>query len=402
MNMPILPESLKAELLAIDPANITVNEIARLFGYTTKKGSFDIAPPRIDPRAKVHLEPGEYINTDAVDTNAGIVLFNKLMVEEPGIQSIIPGGFYNEVITKKQLGKIMKLLGDAVRNDKIPLEPAVTIFLRNYENWGLRLVPIFSPSYSMGMVKPNKKMREETERRLKNADLTRTEDMIELEDELVGYAHKVTAGEAGKTLFDSGSRGSFENDFKNMALFIGPTQNPVTGKYDFMTSNYMSGQKKEDLVAAGNITVNAEYPKAIGTARGGYITKQIYAVLQTLIIDEDGTDCGTKSGLRTTLTKENINQFIDLNIMTTKGPMVITEENAPKLIGKKALIRTPMGCTGEKICSVCAGRSLYKVGIFTMGLLMTTTSNNMLKKNMKLRHSMKMAVNRVDVDKLIL
>ena len=49
----------------------------------------------------------------------------------------------------------------------------------------------------MGMVKPNKKMREETERRLKNADLTRTEDMIELEDELVGYAHKVTAGEAG-------------------------------------------------------------------------------------------------------------------------------------------------------------------------------------------------------------
>ena len=93
--------------------------------------------------------------------------------------------------------------------------------------------------------------------------------MVDIRNELLDVARDTIKCDPGKTLFDSGSRGSFDNDFGNMFVAVGPVENPVTGQFDFMKSNYIGGISKEDLVAAGNIIVNAEYPKAIGTAKGG-------------------------------------------------------------------------------------------------------------------------------------
>lgn len=400
--MAVLSDKLKQELLALDPNQMTVDSIAADFGWTVKKGSFDRIPPKFNTKDIVHLKAGEWINEKDEDTTVGIILFNKLMVEGSGIQSVVPGGFFNEVVTKKKFSKLMGYVSDGLLMEKIQIQPMVADFLRNYENWGLRLTPIFAPSYTMGMVKPNPELRKAVDEGFANADLKRTEDMIKLEDDLVKIADDVTKKDPGKTLFDSGARGSFENDFKNMTVFIGPVKNPVTGDFDFMTSSYMNGLKKEDLVGAGNLIVNAEYPKAISTGRSGYLTKQLYAVLQTMIVDEDGTDCGTKAGIRDTITEDTANWYIDQYVMTTKGPLLLTSENIDKFIGKKCLIRTPMGCTGDKICSVCAGKRLYRMGTRTMGLLAVNVSSTFLNKNLKLRHSMKMNVAKVDVNKLVI
>lgn len=402
MHMAVLSDIKKMELLKLDPNTITVDQISKLFGYTCKSGTFDVTPPYFDTKDTVHLEANEYINEEAIDTTVGSILFNKLMVEGSGITKIIPGGFYDGEINAKMFDKMVGLISVAVREEKISIEPTVVEFLRNWENWGLRLVPIFSPAYTMGLIKPDPTLRKLTDETLAKANLDRVEDMIKVEDELVAAAHKITDGDVGKSVFTSGARGSFENDYKNMSVFIGPVQNPVTGKYDFMSSNYMTGLKKTDLVGAGNLIVNAEYPKAIATARGGYITKQLYAVLQTLTVDEEGTDCHTKAGIRVVLTADNGHWFEDQYIMTTKGPVLLTSELAPKLYGKSVLVRSPMGCTSKKICSICAGHRFYQMGVYTMGLLMVNVSNTLMNKNMKLRHSMKMKVDTVDIDHLII
>lgn len=397
-----ISDKAKAELLALDPEKLTVNMITKLFGYTTKKGSFEVIPPKFVTTDILSLKAGEYINTTDIETTVGSVLFNKLLVEGSHIESIIPGGFYNEEMVAKKFDKFCQIVADAVRADKIPIDPTLVTFLSNYENWGMRLSPIFSHSYSMSMIKPNPKMKETTEKTLAKTNLKTTEGMIQVEDELVKVADQLTEGDYGKTIFMSGARGSFANDFKNMALFIGPIQNPVNGQYDFMTSNYIGGLKKQDLVGAGNIVVGAEYPKAIGTARGGYITKQLYAVLQTLVVDDELVDCGSKSGIRVTLTPQNASDYEDQYIMTTKGPYWLSAENISKFYGKSVLVRSPMGCISDKICKVCAGKRFEQMGISTMGLLLVNVSNTMMNKNLKLRHSMKMNVDVVDVDKLVI
>jgi len=397
-----ISDQAKAELLALDPDNLTVNEINHLFGNTTKLGSFEVVPPKFKTTDTLHLKANEYINKTDIDTTVGSVLFNKLLVEGSGIVDIIPNGFYNEEMTAKKFDKFCQIVADAVRAGKIPIDPCLFTFLQNYENWGMRLAPTFSHSYSMTMIKPNPKMKQITETTLNKTNVKSAESMVEVEDKLVDVADKITDGDYGKTIFQSGARGSFANDFKNMALFIGPVQNPVTGEYDFMTSNYIGGLKKQDLVGAGNIVVGAEYPKAIGTARGGYITKQLYAVLQTLVVDKEGTDCHSKSGIRVTLTPANAKDYEDQYIMTNKGPLWLSAEVLPKFYGKSVLVRSPMGCVGDKICSICAGKRFNQMGIETMGLLLVNVSNTMMNKNLKLRHSMKMNVDVVDVDKLII
>ena len=86
--------------------------------------------------------------------------------------------------------------------------------------------------------------------------------MTEIEDELVADSRKILKNDTGMTLFDSGARGSFDNDYKNMNLMVGPVKIPGTDDFDMITSNYIEGIKKDEIVAASNSLVSAVYPKA--------------------------------------------------------------------------------------------------------------------------------------------
>ncbi len=265
----MISEELKKELLLLKIEDLTISFITKNFGYTTKKedGKFIITPPKFDTKLNVNLAAGEYINKEAVSTTVGIILFNKLLIENK-ISNIIPNGFYNEVMTKKQFGEIMSYVSSALNKKLIKINPTVIDFLKAYEFYGLKLVSIFSPSYTMGIMKPNKEVMAEREKLIRESKLETVQDMSHLEDKLVSKAREILKNDPGMTLFDSGSRGSFDNDYKTMSVAVGPVENVVTGKFDFVKSNYIDGLQKEDLVAAGNIVVTSEYPKAVGTQFG--------------------------------------------------------------------------------------------------------------------------------------
>ena len=400
----ILSNELKKELLAIKSKDLTINKIAELFGRTTslkdKKKSFAVREPKFNPQAKFTLQAGEYINKETITTSVGIFLFNKLMVEGM-LEDVVPGGYYNEICNKKKFEALTDMVAAAIMSQKIQIKPTVVDFVNAYEFWGLGLVAVFASSYSMETIIPNKQLAKKKEELLKNAPDHSLATLSQIEQTLIKEADRLTEGSPGKFLFDSGARGSFSNDFKNMAISIGPVENPITNTYDFMTSNYMDGIKKEDIPAAANSIVNAEYPKAIGTAVGGYFAKSLYSVFQTMAIDEDGSDCGTNRGLNIVLTKGNLNDYIDQYIIDGKD-LVLVEENLPaKYMNHSVALRSPMYCLNDKLCSKCAGKRFFKVGITDIGLTVPALAGSLQNAQLKRRHSMEVKMHYIDENEIL-
>lgn len=402
----ILSNELKKELLAIKSKDLTINKIAELFGRTTsmkdkgKKSVFDVREPKFNPQAKFTLQAGEYINKETVNTTVGIFLFNKLMVEGM-LEDVVPGGYYNEIVDKKKFSKLTDMVAAAIMSQKIQIKPTVADFLNANEFWGLGLVSIFATSYSMETIVPNKELEAKKVELLKNAPDNDLATLSKIEQTLIKEADRLTAGSPGKFLFDSGARGSFSNDFKNMAVSIGPVENPITKEFDFMTSNYMEGIKKEDIPAAANSILNAEYPKAIGTAQGGYMSKVLYSVFQTMGIDEDGTDCGTNNGLTVVLTKDTLRDYVDQYIIDGKKLVLIDEELPVKYMNHPVQLRSPMYCISDKLCSKCAGKRFYKVGITDIGLTVPSMSGALQNAQLKKRHSMEVKMHYIDENELL-
>ena len=404
----ILSDELKRELLAIKSKDLTINKIAQLFGKTTsmkdkdksKKSVFDIREPKFNPRAKFTLQAGEYINKETVTTTVGIFLFNKLMVEGM-LEDIVPNGYYNEICNKKKFEDLMDMVAAAIMSQKIQIKPTLVDWLTAYEFWGLGLVSIFATSYSMETIIPNKELEAKKNELLKNAPDNDLATLSQIEQTLIKEADKMTEGTPGKFLFDSGARGSFSNDFKNMAISIGPVENPITGEYEFMKSNYMEGIKKEDIPIAANIIVNAEYPKAIGTAVAGYFAKQFYSVFQSMTIDEDGSDCGTNKGLSVVLTKGNLRDYVDQYIMDGKKLILIDEDLPSEYMNHTVMLRSPMYCMSDKLCSRCAGKRFYKVGISDIGLTTPALTGSISNAQMKKRHSMEVKMHEIDENEIL-
>ena len=401
-----LAEDKKRKLLALDPTNLSIRDITKLFGYSTssrkdKKAAFEIKGPEYNLRDKVMLKAGEYINTSDIQTTVGKILFNKLMVEGTELTKVVPGGFYNVEVNAGKMKGLNKIVANGVMQGVYPVVPTVSDYLKKFEFWGLCLVTILSPSYSIETIIPNKKLEERKRELLGNARSHNIADLTQVEDQLVDEAAKILKGTPGMYMFESGARGSFSNDYKNMQLAIGAVENPITGEYDFMKSNYMSGIRKEDIPAAANSVVNAEYPKAINTATGGYMTKQFYAVFQSLMVDEPGSDCGAKYGLPIVLTLDNLEDYADQYIIDGKDLVLITPDLPTKYLNHTIQIRSPMYCCGEKLCNKCAGERYYKIDVTNMGLGSNKLSGVLQNSSLKLRHQLRIFVDRPDAEKLL-
>lgn len=396
----------KQELLALKQEELSVSLMSKLFGKTAKKidGKWQIQPPKFDTKSPLHLDAGEYINQKEVDTTVGSFLFNKIMVEGM-LEPVIPNQYYNEVVNKKGFKKLVGMLSEGLMMGKIQIDPTLIKWLKQYEFYGMKAVTIFSPSYTEGLLKKNISVTKEKEKLLKEkkGELSPSE-MTEIEDTLVKKSHEILKKDPGLTLYDSGGRGSFDNDYKNMNLMLGPVAVPgEEGQFDMITSNYIEGLQKSDLVAAGNMVVNAAHPKAIGTQVSGYQTKQYYAAYQSIQCDEEGTNCGTKMGLNIFLTEDEISDYYFQYIIKKDGTTeLLTPDNKDKYLNKKVKLRSPMFCKTDKVCSICAGQRYYTMGIKNAGLTTGRISNTLLNASMKNFHVAKVNFDEVNLSDLLI
>lgn len=401
----MLNDIFKKELINIKKNDLTITFLSENFGKTCEhtEDGVKIVLPKFDTEEEVVLEAGEYINKSKIDTTVGSILWNKIFIEGR-FEQFIENGFYNGEINKKTFNKFINTLLPHFRQKRISIETWIDL-LKDWEFYGLNACFIFSPSYTMNIIEPQKEIID-----LKNKLLDEagdTNDMIKLvqiEDQLTSKAKDVLKDDSGYPIYASGARGSFDNDYKNISVSLGVTQNLVTGNFEFVKNNYIDGLQKEDIVAMGNTLVGSEYPKAVGTADAGYLTKKFYTLFQDIVIDEIGTDCGSTVGFSTTLTKENIDSYLYQNMITPKGLVNLHDDNKNEYIGKTVEFRSPMYChnTNGKKCAACMGTRYYDLDIENAGLTAGKISNDLLNKGMKFRHSMKQELYELKPEKLLL
>lgn len=83
--------------------------------------------------------------------------------------------------------------------------------------------------------------------------------------------------------------------------------------------------------------------------------KKLSAVGQTISQGEKDSDCGTKKVLELEVTNHNSDLILYRYIIERGRKVLLTKENIDNYIGKTVKMRSPMYCTNDKICNICAG-----------------------------------------------
>lgn len=402
---------LKSELLALKKEDLTVDFLVSKIATTTKatkdprtgKRGFIRQKPQWDLQDTMILNPGEYINIKKEETTVGIFLVNKLLFEGT-VADILDGHYVNETMTNKTFGGIMDRISIALMEDKIPLNPNVVKFIQAFEFYGLMLCSAVSPSFTPAIFTVQDEVRKERDAMFAKCNgKPNLSEAVKIEDSLVKMAKDRLKGDPGMDLFDSGARGNFDDNYKMMSIMVGPVRNPSTGKYDIVKSALTDGVHKDELTAMANTVVNAAYPRAVGTAEGGYITKQYYAVYQSIQVGEAGSDCGSKGYLPVFLTSSNFKSYTWQYIVGKDGSLtLLTNENAPKYFNQLIYLRSPIGCLSPKICNKCIGERFFKLGVENVGLTTGRLPNSIMNTSLKAFHNTKVHFSKVDPDKLLI
>lgn len=253
MGRQLNPEA-RAELLALTYEDITFEKLLDLFSSKSERvnGKVVVKPPRIKVDDETILKPKECFNKTEVRTTAGQIVWNKFMIEQ-NFADIV--GYVAEAINGGKMKQIENILSEALLNDKITVESMVQ-FLDDSQWLSKQFHVVICGSFTMETLKPNPKVVKERERLVKeNREALDAGDAItasKIETELIDLAKKELAGDHGLDLYNSGARGSFGNNYKNVSVFRGPIFNPAKGRFDIATTTFMEGIKKEELFMFGN------------------------------------------------------------------------------------------------------------------------------------------------------
>ena len=379
----------KQYLLSLKPEDITATLLFELFGDTAKVVDKKVIKEksRYSFQDTFDLKAGEYINKTDVTTNCGLFIFNKIVVERELVDVL---GYLNNPINKGELGRIDGLMAKALLVDKID-----TTIMMNYTNriqWiGMKLNSLITVSFTPDTFKPLPKVMVAKHKLLKeNKEAVEKGDPVALtkiENQLLDIAKKELEGDPGMMLYDSGARGSFGNNYKNMCVMKGPVLNPTTGKYEVVETSFMEGVEKKDIPTMGTAVVSGAYPKAVGTGVAGYFTKQILAAMQAVTADPNLNDCGTRGFIEVEITEGKIEDLLFRNILDGGKVVTLDDEVIKKYVGKKVKLFSPMLCTSGKICRKCLGLMFEKLGIENVGLTSARVSSTILNLSMKKFHN---------------
>lgn len=140
----------------------------------------------------------------------------------------------------------------------------------------------------------------------------------------------------------------------------------------------------------------------VGTADSGYLAKQLLASMQTEVIDEHGTDCKSKKTYDVLLTAANARDFEYRYIVEGSKYVCLEPEVISNYYGKIIHLRSPLYCTGDKLCNICAGEMNYKLDLLNIGLGCSKIANTLLRMGMKKFHTSNIESKPIDINDLLI
>ena len=399
--MKRISEEDKKYLLSLTPEDITYELGMELFADHVKKvdGKVVEVKSRFEPTDYFNLKAGEYFNKTDIETTVGSFIFNKFILEPKFSKHV---DYVNYEITDGGLGKFESELSQLLLNDVITTDD-FTDYLDRIQWLGMQFHEPLAASFTMRGLKPLKsvikrrdELIEENKEALDKGDIM---TMSAIEKELVDMAVKEVGDDPSMDLYYSGARGSISNNYKQLSIVKGPVFNKTIGKYQFIKNSFYEGISKDDIAPTATNVTNGAYPKAVGTAVSGYKAKQVSSLGQAVILRKDVEDCGTKGYVEIVLPKSMKSKFLYRYIIEGGKPLMLTNENIDKYLGKKVKLRSIMYCGCDSgVCLTCAGRLYEKLQIDSVGLTTSTLTGALLNLKMKSFHDTSVKLQTIDLD----
>lgn len=373
--------------------------IMELFGEFNGKVRFNTYDTFIVPKGAYGKEGKK--NKDSFLTTVGIWVFNKVFIENELFDLY---GYINEPINKKMVGKITDKIGYAVLEEKVPLD-ALKNFLMKTQKF-MPYVSVLANGYSMKLLTItkviNKAKADLVKKYRDRLDKNDPDAVIAIQDELLKLAKETLKDDVGIDTYNSGARGSFSNDFKNMFIMKGITKNPDPTKgYNIIMSNYIEGIAKEEYADFANSLAEGPYSRSNKTEVGGYWEKLMLPAFQHVKVGKKGSDCGTKRTVTVTLNDKNIKEYMYCNIKEGNKLVELNTDNLDKYLGKTVQFRFASMCEAKDgiICNACAGNLFHKLGITNVGAAMPQIASKLKLIAMKAFHDSQVVMTKMDPDK---
>lgn len=357
----------------------------------------------------IDIPPGSYgppdrKNKNTFTTTVGRWVFNKCFIEQELFDLF---GYINKPIEKKMLGYISDEISYAVLEDRIPLQ-----YLKNYMMRSQKFQPysnILCAGFTEKMLTISGAIKKKKEELIKKyADQLKDEDQKvyaadAIEKELLAYSRELLKNDPSMDIYDSGAKGSFNNNFKNLFVMRGAIKDPDPTKgFDVCMSNLIDGISRDDYATIAKSLSAGPYSRGKKTEIGGYWEKLFLKAFQHLTLGPKGSDCGTKRTIKIKLTDKNIGLVMYNYIVEKDGSLTeLTSQNRKDYIGKTVNMRFSSLCENKDghICNHCAGNMFYRVGFQNIGTATPQIASKIKLVSMKAFHDSTVKLHTIDVAK---
>ena len=136
------------------------------------------------------------------------------------------------------------------------------------------------------------------------------------------------------------------------------------------------------------------------------MAKELLAAFQSEVLGDKDTDCGSVRHIEVSLTEKNYKDYLYRYVKTTKGLVMMDNENKSMFIGKTVKMRSPMYCIGvgeqKCLCNKCAGDFYYKLGKKNIGLNASRLASTLSQLNLKKFHENLVKTQQIDIDDMLI
>ena len=397
---PQLSPPEKERLLGTAPSDVTLPWLRDMFA----RGGDD--KRRMSPQARFRLTPADAVRhgyelESSVPTTAGRWVFNLFAFER--MRKLVP--YFNKPIDKKELGRVDGLVAELLVEGALSSEDYMD-YIDRMHWFSFSMASFMAPTLDLEVLEPLPEVLRERDRLL---DGVGEGEMTDREVKKVGDAERKLLEMArrklserngpGKRVYDSGAAGSFENNYKNTAIMRGVMSKSSDHSKRYLSkSNLMDGHEPDETHLYADLMVRASFSRSVLTQDGGYLVKKFNAAFGHVVLDERGTDCGTKRLLDVKLTERNMMDYHMRHAPVRDGWTVLTRAELEKRVGKTVSMRSPLYCVSERICNRCAGDLFHNLGTRHIASIFSKTGSQLLNASLKAFHDLSLKTVDMDVE----
>ena len=124
--------------------------------------------------------------------------------------------------------------------------------------------------------------------------------------------------------------------------------------------------------------------------------------MQSEVLGEKDSDCHSTKTIELILSEKDMEDFMYRYIVEDGKEICLTPDVAKKYVGKTIHLRSPMYCTDDDTCNICAGDMSYKMGTKNVGLNASSISTRLLNLSMKKFQISVVKSSVIDIDDIFL